>query len=86
MVIENQSPGIAFTYNEPTIWPEYVYEAAKLAKEKNLYTVFVSNGSWSKETLALIGPVIDAANIDFKGWGEKVYQKQSWIQLSKGLY
>ncbi len=76
LAVARGSPGIAFTYNEPTIWAEYVYETAVLAKKAGLYTVFVSNGSWSRQTLALIGPVIDAANIDFKGWGEAAYQLQ----------
>jgi pyruvate formate lyase activating enzyme len=70
-------PGIAFTYNEPVIWAEYVLDVAKLAKKAGLYTVFVTNGSWTKETLDKIGPYIDAANIDFKGFSEATYQKQS---------
>jgi len=69
------SPGIAFTYNEPTIWLEYVLEVAKLAKKNNLYTVFVTNGSFTTEALKLLGPYIDAMNIDFKGFSDKTYQK-----------
>jgi len=69
-------PGIAFTYNEPVIWAEFVLDAAKLAKKEDLYTVFVTNGSWTKETLDKIGPYIDAANIDFKSFSETTYQKQ----------
>jgi len=76
MAKQRNLPGIAFTYNEPVIWPEFVHDAAKLAKVNGLYTVFVSNGSWSQESLAYYGKYIDAANIDLKGWGEKVYQKQ----------
>ncbi len=76
LAIRQNSPGIAFTYNEPVIWPEYVYDVARLARQKGLYAVFVSNGSWSKEALGFYGRVLDAANIDFKGWGEAVYTKQ----------
>lgn len=36
--------GIAWTYNEPTIWFEYSYDSAKLAKKEGLYTVYVTNG------------------------------------------
>lgn len=75
LAIQNNCPGIAFTYNEPSIWPEYVYDTAKLAKEKGLYTVFVTNGSWSKECLNYLAPVIDACNIDIKGFYPKTYQK-----------
>lgn len=68
--------GIAFTYNEPVIWLEYVLAVAKLAKKADFFALFVTNGSWTKETLAKIGPFIDAANIDFKGFSEKTYSKQ----------
>lgn len=75
LAIQKNIPGIAFTYNEPSIWPEYVYDVAKLAKEKGLYTVFVTNGSWSKECLEYLAPVIDACNIDIKGFYPQTYQK-----------
>jgi len=68
--------GIAFTYNEPVVWAEYVLDAAKLAKKENLFTVFVTNGSWTKETLDKIGPYLDAANVDLKGFSEKTYAQQ----------
>ncbi len=68
--------GLAFTYNEPVIWSEYVLEAAKLAKKESFFTVFVTNGSWTKETLDKIGPYLDAANVDLKGFSEKSYRQQ----------
>ncbi len=74
-IVKNNYSGIAFTYNEPVIWVEYVLALAKAAKHKKLFTLFVTNGSWTKETLDKIGPFIDAANIDFKGFSEKTYQK-----------
>lgn len=67
--------GIAFTYNEPVIWAEFVYDLATQAKKAGLYTVFVTNGSWTKETLDYLGPYLDAANIDFKGFSDTTYQK-----------
>jgi len=69
-------PGIAFTYNEPIIWLEYVLDCAKLAKKEGLFTVFVTNGSWTKESLAPLSKVIDAANVDVKGATVKSYQEQ----------
>ncbi|MBU1931453.1 AmmeMemoRadiSam system radical SAM enzyme [Patescibacteria group bacterium] len=82
-VQESQAPGIAFTYNEPTIWSEFVYNVAKLAKKAGLLTVFVTNGSWSKKTIDRLAPVIDAANIDFKGFSPKTYAKMGafWGQI-----
>lgn len=67
---------IAFTYNEPVIWSEYVLDAAKLFKKENFTTLFVTNGSWTKETVDKLGPFLDAANIDFKGFSVKTYAKQ----------
>lgn len=66
---------IAFTYNEPVVWAEYVLDTAKLAKKEGCFTLFVTNGSWTQETLDIIGPYIDAANIDLKGFSEKTYAK-----------
>ena len=76
-------PSIAFTYNEPTLWLEFVLETARLAKIKGLKTLFVTNGCWSKEALDTIGPYIDAANIDFKGFSQKTYNRMDayWGQL-----
>lgn len=57
---------IAFTWNEPAIMPEIVLEIAKLAQENNIKTVYVSNGSPSKEHIDLIAPFIDAFRYDIK--------------------
>jgi len=61
--------GIAFTYNEPFIWYEYVLETAKLLKEKSneKKVVLVTNGYVNKEPLEKLLPFIDAMNIDLKG-------------------
>jgi pyruvate formate lyase activating enzyme len=67
--------GIAYTYNEPTIWFEYVYETAKIAKEQNLMNVLVTNGYISPEPLDMILPYIDAMNIDLKAFNEEFYRK-----------
>jgi len=58
---------IAYTYTEPTIFFEYAYDVAKLAKEKGLKNVFVSNGYTSEEAAKKIIPLLDANNIDLKG-------------------
>ena len=70
---ETKCAGIAFTYNEPAIWPEFVYDTASLAKKAKLFTCFISNGSWSLESLAKLNRVIDSANIDFKAYFAKTY-------------
>ena len=66
--------GIAYTFNEPTIWYEYVYDTARLAKENGLLNVLVTNGFIGKEPLEKILPFIDAMNIDLKAYSEEFYQ------------
>ena len=75
MALDAGAEGIAWTYNEPTIWFEYVYDCAKLAKENGLYTVFVSNGYITPEALDTIGPYLDAFRVDVKGFTNEFYQK-----------
>ena len=66
--------GIAWTYNEPTIWFEYTLDSAKLAKENNLYTVYVTNGCITPEAMDTIGPHLDAWRVDIKGFSDAFYR------------
>lgn len=72
---ENDCKSISWTYNEPTMWFEYTYDSAKLAQKKDLKTVYVTNGYMSDETLNLIAPYLDAANVDLKSMSDKFYQE-----------
>ncbi|SNX52676.1 AmmeMemoRadiSam system radical SAM enzyme [Thermoanaerobacterium sp. RBIITD] len=67
--------GIAYTYNEPTIWYEYVLDSAKLAKKNGLKNVFVSNGFININPLRELLPYIDAMNIDIKAFTEDYYKR-----------
>lgn len=73
----NNNVGIAFTYNEPMMWYEYMYNAAKKIKEHNEETsvVVVTNGYINKEPLNRILPYVDAMNIDLKGYTNRYYNK-----------
>jgi len=73
MAVEHGAEGIAFTYNEPTIFIEYALDVAKIAHERGLYTVFVSNGYMTKEAVELMKGNIDAVVVDFKGNAERVF-------------
>jgi pyruvate formate lyase activating enzyme len=75
MAKDGGAEGIAFTYNEPTIWAEYVIDVAKLAKADGLYTVFVTNGYITIEALDAIAPYIDAYRVDLKGLTPEFYRK-----------
>ncbi|MGB9813966.1 MAG: AmmeMemoRadiSam system radical SAM enzyme [Thermovenabulum sp.] len=66
--------GIAFTYNEPSIWYEYVYDVVKISKKEGLKTVLVTNGFIEEQPLREILPYIDAMNIDLKAFKEDFYR------------
>ena len=78
-------PSIAFTYNEPTIWGEYVIDICAAAKEAGLNTVMVSNGYVTYEAFHDIYDHIDAANIDLKAFTENFYGKITLTHLQPVL-
>ena len=65
---------ISYTYTEPTIYFETAYETAKLAHEKGLKNIFVSNGYMTSEAIDMISPFLDAANIDLKAYTNDFYK------------
>lgn len=83
--LEKKIPSIAYTYNEPVIFFEYLYDTAKLAHAQGIKNVFVSNGYESKEALEKIHPYLDAINIDLKSFNEKFYQKTCKAHLGPVL-
>jgi len=77
--------GISWTYNEPTIWFEYTFDSAQLAKEKRLLTNYVTNGYITAEALDIIGPYLDSFRVDIKGFGKESYQKIGNIPDFSGI-
>jgi len=69
------SVGIAYTYNDPIIWFEFVKEAAEKVKEAGLKNVLVTNGNINIEALKELLPLIDAVNVDLKGMDREYYLK-----------
>jgi pyruvate formate lyase activating enzyme len=82
---QNHCRSISYTYTEPTIFYEFAYDTAQLAKANGLANIFVTNGYITKEALAAIAPVLDAANIDLKGFSEEFYSKIVRAKLSEVL-
>ena len=66
--------GVAYTYNEPSIWFEYVYDTSRLVQEQGYTNVMVSNGYISREALAELLPYMDALNVDVKAFSESFYR------------
>ena len=76
---------IAYTYTEPTIFMEYAYDIAKIAGERGIKNVFVTNGYMTEEALRAMRPYLDAANIDLKGFTEEHYRKVCGARLEPVL-
>ncbi len=75
--LENDIKLIAYTYNEPTIFFEYMIDITKLAKKNGIKNVIVSNGYINPEPLKELCKYIDAANIDIKGITPEFYREYS---------
>jgi len=71
---EHECAGVAFTYNEPVIWVEYVLDTAAACKAAGLYTVMVTNGYITAAGLDTIGEVIDVWRVDIKGFDDTTYR------------
>ncbi|MEM3396028.1 MAG: AmmeMemoRadiSam system radical SAM enzyme [Thermoplasmata archaeon] len=78
-------PGVAWTYNEPTIWYEFTYDCSKLLHENGIKSVYVTNGYIEKDPLKQIAPYLDAMNIDVKGFTEEFYAKVVHAKLKPVL-
>lgn len=83
--IEHRCPALAFTYNEPTIWAEYVIDIARAAHAAGLKTVMVTNGYITREALSDVYQHIDAANVDLKAFTESFYGKTTLTHLQPVL-
>jgi pyruvate formate lyase activating enzyme len=77
--------GIAWTYNEPGIWLEHTLESARIARDAGLYTVYVTNGYLSEESLDAIGPYLDGYRVDIKGFGERAYRDLAGVPGPEGI-
>jgi len=73
--------GIAYTYSEPLMWFEYVYDTAKLARESGLKNILVTNGYINPQPLKELLPYLDAVNLDVKAFTPGFYQEMCQGQL-----
>jgi len=91
--LRNKCESISYTYTEPTIFFEFAYDCAKLAHEKGIKNVFVSNGYTGTDAVKMIAPYLNANNIDLKGsdafykkiCGARLEPVQNTIKLMKEL-
>lgn len=66
---------IAYTYTEPTIFFEYAFETAKLARQEGIKNIFITNGFMTPQVLDTVAPYLDAANVDLKAWSNEYYKE-----------
>lgn len=82
---KNHTPSIAFTYNDPVIFGEYVIDISKLAREEGIKSVMVTAGYIEREARKDVFKYIDAANVDLKAFTENFYSKLTSSHLSDVL-
>lgn len=82
---KESSIGVSFTYNEPFIWWEFVYDVASLFRSRGLKNILVTNGYVAEEPLRELLPLIDAMNIDVKSFDEEFYHRYCRARLSPVL-
>lgn len=66
---------IAYTYVEPTVFLEYALDTGRLARQAGLRNLFITDGYATPEAVALLGTVLDAANVDLKSFDDAFYRK-----------
>ena len=82
---EGKCASVAHTYTEPTIYFELAYDTAKLAHEKGMTNVFVSNGYMTIEAIELIKPYLDGINVDLKSFSDEFYRQRTGARLEPVL-
>ena len=79
------SRSIAYTYTEPTIFYEYAYDTAVLARQAGIANVYVTNGYMTTEMLDHFHPYLDAANVDLKAFRQRTYSQYVGAGLKQVL-
>jgi pyruvate formate lyase activating enzyme len=85
MAVRSGSKSIAYTYTEPTVYFEFAFDIAGIARKKGLKNVFVTNGYMTPGMLELVAPRLDAANVDLKAFRDDFYKKECGARLQPVL-
>ncbi|MEW6653531.1 MAG: AmmeMemoRadiSam system radical SAM enzyme, partial [Bacteroidota bacterium] len=83
--VKYKTPSIAFTYNDPVIYGEYVVDVSKLAAQENINSVMVTAGYIDKEARKEVFKYINAANVDLKAFSETFYHRLTFSHLAPVL-
>jgi pyruvate formate lyase activating enzyme len=85
LAVKYRIPSIAFTYSEPAIFWEYMFDVAKLAKRHGLHNVMVTSGWINSEPLKALAPYLDVVKVDLKGIREDFYRTDVGARLGPVL-
>jgi pyruvate formate lyase activating enzyme len=85
LALENGCDAVSFTYNEPTVFYEHMFDVAKAAKAVGLRTLFHTNGGMTKEPLAALLEYMDGVTVDLKAFTPEFYREVSSSQLEPVL-
>jgi pyruvate formate lyase activating enzyme len=83
--LASRSLSISYTYTEPTIFMEFAQDVGRLAKEKGIRNVFVSNGFMTEQSARALAEFVDADNVDLKSFRDDFYRKISKARLQPVL-
>ncbi len=75
LALENKAATIAYTYSEPTVFYEYMYETSKLAHKEDIANLWITCGYMNPEPLRELCKYLDAANVDLKSWSDDFYRE-----------
>jgi pyruvate formate lyase activating enzyme len=76
IIDSEDSWGVAFTYNEPTVFFEFILDTARVAAKTGIETLLITNGYIESDPLELLIQSVSAMNIDLKGWNDNYYMKE----------
>ena len=82
---ENNCKSIAATYNEPTVFYEYMLDTFKLAKKNKIKAAAVTNGFINEKPLRVLLPYLDAVNVDLKSFNDNFYKEITSASLEPVL-
>ena len=85
LAVEDGCRSMAYTYTEPTVFMEYAYDCSRLAVQRGLKNVFVSNGFMTVEAIEHIRPFLHAINVDLKAFSDEYYRTQAKALLAPVL-
>ena len=85
LALKHRLPSLAYTYNDPVIFGEYVMDTSRLARERGVKNVMVTAGYITPEARRDVFQYIDAANVDLKGFTERFYHKLTFSHLNPVL-